>query len=235
MADTVLVPFDLPDPEPLPPTLVDALATPDIVVLGHYALPEGTTAEAARERFEDEAWTALDRATAPLKAAGASVVSRLVFGKDRGAAIDRVAIEEGCDAALDPAPTEGIDRILVPISRVAEFERLPTFVQLLCADSTAEITLLHVVEGDERRAEGERIVRETREGLIEAGFDAEHVTSRVVEDDDHDRVILRTAADCDAVVMYGTSERASDRLFGTLPGRIEREAGSPVVVVRREY
>jgi len=36
MGDTILVPIELPDPDPLSPVLIDDLSSLDVVVLGHY-------------------------------------------------------------------------------------------------------------------------------------------------------------------------------------------------------
>lgn len=235
MADTILVPFELPEPEPLSPVLVSDLASLDIVILGHFQVPEQTPVEAAREHFEDEARETLDALAAPFREAGAAVRTRLVFGKDRAAAIEQVAEEEACAAELDPAPTEGIERILVPLPDVAEFRRLPTFVELLCEDSTQEITLFHVVEGDEGRDRGERIVEETRKGLLEAGFDPSLIDTLVVEGEEHDDEILEVAATYDAVVMYEPEPTLRDHIFGSLADRIAKETGDPVILVNRDY
>jgi len=235
MADTILVPFELPDPEPLSPVLADDISSLDIVLLGHYDVPEQTPRDMAREQFEEEAQAELDDLAAPFRDAGASVRTRLVFGKAREEAIDRVARQENCDAELDPAPTEGVERILVPVPDVAEFSRLPEFVDLLCEDSTTEVTLFHVVEGEEERTEGEEIVEETREGMIEAGFDADLLDTLVVEGDEHDTEIIRVADEYDAVVMYEAEARLGDRIFGSLPDRIAKDTGDPVIVVRRDY
>jgi len=235
MSDTILVPFELPDPEPLSPVLVEDLSSLDIVLLGHYDLPEQTPASSARTQFGEEAQATLEGLAGPFAEAGASVRTRLVFGKDRPAAIDQIAIEEDCAAELDPAPTEGVERILVPLPDVAEFSRLPEFVDILCENSTREITLFHVVEGEENREEGERIVTETREGMVEAGFDPGKVDTLVVEGEEHDAEIIRVAAEYDAVVMYEAESRLRDRIFGTLPDRIADETGDPVIVVRRDY
>lgn len=235
MSDTILVPFELPDPKPLPSILIEDLSSLDIVIMGHYGLPEQTPVSSARDQFEAEAQNTLDGLAQPFLERGASVRTRLVFGKDRPAAIDQVAIEEGCDAELDPAPTESIEKILVPLPDVAEFSRLPEFVDVLCEDTTNRITLFHVVEGEEDRQEGERIVTETREGMIDAGFDAENVDTRLVEGDEHDTEIIRVAAEYNAVVMYEAESRLGDRIFGTLPDRIASETGDPVIIVRRDY
>ena len=235
MADTILVPFELPDPEPLSSVLVDDLSSLDVVLLGHYGLPEQTPAKDARKQFGEEAQATLDDLARPFVEAGAAVETRLVFGKDRAAAIDGVMREEDCAAELTPAPTESIERILVPIPDVAEFDRLPKFVDVFCEDSTAEITLFHVVEGEEERERGEAIVEETRAGLVESGFDSDTVDARTVESDAHDEEILRVADEYGAVVMYEADSDLGDRIFGTLPDRIANETDDPVIVVRRDY
>jgi nucleotide-binding universal stress UspA family protein len=237
MADTILVPLELPDHEPLSPVLVNDVSSLDIVLLGHYELPEQTPVATGREQFEAKAQAELDEIAESFTKAGASVRTRLVFGKDRQATIDRVAVEEDCAAELDPAPTEEIKRILVPIPDVAEFERLPTFVDILCEDTTDEITitLFHVIEGEENRERGERIVEETRDGMIEAGFDPNAIDVRLSNTGGHDKEIIRVAREYDAVVMYEAEPRLGDRIFGTLPDRIRNETGDPVIVVNRDY
>jgi nucleotide-binding universal stress UspA family protein len=235
MVDTVLIPFELPDPDPLSPVLVEDLSAVDVVLMGHYAVPEQTPSEAARDQFEAGAQATLDRLAEPFTEAGVSVTTRLVFGKDRAAAIDTAMIEEDCAAELNPASTEGIERILVPIPDVPEFSRLPEFIDVFCEDATREITLFHVVEGEEDRERGEEIIERTRDGLLEAGFDSTTVDTRLEEGAAHDTAILDAAAEYDAVVMYDAESRLGDRIFGSLPDRIGMETDDPVIVVRRDY
>jgi len=235
MADTILVPLELPDPDPLSPVLIEDLSSLSVVVLGHYDLPEQTPASLAREQFGEAAQATLDEVADAFADAGASVRTRLVFGKDRAAAIRQIATEENCAAELDPAPTEGVERILVPLPDVAEPDRLPTFIRILSEDSTKEITLFHVVEGEERREQAEAIVTETRGRLIAGGFDPEFVGTLVVEGTEHDEEILRVAADYDAVVMYEPVSSLGDRVFGSLADRIADETDDPVILVNRDY
>ncbi len=234
MVDTILVPFELPDPEPVSSVLVADLAPLDIVAMGHFQVPEQTPTEAARDQFEAEAHAELEEVTAPFRERSPSVRTRVVFGKTREAAINRVMLEEDCAAELDPAPTDEIDRILVPIPASAEFTRLPEFIEVLCEDSTREITLFHVAEGEESVESGERILADVYEGLIDAGLDESLVDTRIAEGRSHDEEILTVAADYDAVVMYDAASRIRDRVFGTLPDRIATETGDPVIVVRRD-
>jgi nucleotide-binding universal stress UspA family protein len=235
MAESVLIPFEFPDPEPVSPVLVEDLASLDIVLLGHYDVPEQTPNESAREQFEEGVTEQLEGLAEPFVRAGADVRTRLVFGKDRAAAIDQIAFEEGCAAELDPAPTDRIDRILVPLPDIAEFDRLPRFVDILCEDTTNAITLFHVVEGGEDAERGETVLERTREGLLEAGFDSGAVDTRISDAGSHDDEIIRVASEYDAVVMYEAESRLGDRIFGTLPDRIRDATGDPVIVVRRDY
>mgnify|MGYP006425211979 CR=1 FL=1 len=235
MTDTILVPVELPDPGALSPVLVSDLSSLSVVVLGHYQLPEQTPTNSGREQFEADAEATLQGIAERFSAAGASVRTRLVFGKDRSTAISRVADEEDCVAELVPAPTEGIDRILVPIPDVPEFERLPRFIDALCEDSTQQITVFHAVEDEESRERGESIVGQTRDELVDAGFDTSRVDTRTTVGEAHDDAILRIADEYDAVVMYTAESRLGDRLFGTLPDRIKKRTGDPVITVRRDY
>ena len=235
MGDTILVPFELPDPEPISDVLVESLAPLDIVAMGHFQVPEQTPTEMARDQFEADAQAELDEVAAPFREQSLSVSTRLVFGKTRADAINRVMLEEECAAELDPAPTEGIDRILVPIPASAEFTRLPEFIEVLCEASTQEITLFHVVEGEESIEQGEQILADVHEGLLDAGLDDDLVDTRIVEGHDHDEEILAAAADYDAVVMYDAASRIRDRVFGTLPDRIANQTSDPVIMVRRDY
>lgn len=235
MARKILVPFELPEPEPLSPVLVEALSSLDVVVLGHYNLPEQTPPDAARSEFEAEARATLEALAAPFEAAGADVTTRLVFGRARGKTIDRVALEEDCDAELDPAPTERIERILVPLPTVTSLGRLPDFVRVLAEDGVQAVTLFHVAEGDESTAEGEAMLAEAREAMVAEGFDPERLDTVVVEAEEHDEAILELAADYDAVVMHEADPSLRERIFGTLPDRIAEATSDPVIVVRRDH
>lgn len=234
MAHRILVPFELPDPEPVSRLLIEDLSGMDVVLLGHYGLPEQTPPDAARDQFGADARADLDALAADFEDAGIEVTTRLVFGKDRAKAIDQVAIEEGCDAELDPAPTEGIERILVPLLDTANLDRLSFFVHALVEDTTTEVTLFHVAEGDEPVSEAETMLEEARDALIEGGFDPELVDVAVVESGEHDREILRVAEEYDAVVMSEASPSVTERIFGTLPDRIADRTGDPVIIVRRD-
>ena len=229
----VLVPFELPDATSLSQHLVDELASVDVVVLGHYNLPEQTPSSIASEQFSEDAEAEIEEIATQFREAGADVTTRIVFGKDRSTAIKQVATEENCVAELIPGRTDGMDRILVPIPD-ADIDRLPEFVRLVYDDMTQDVTLLHVAE-DEAIERGKQCLSKARNQLIEAGFEPELVDSKLVEGGSHDSKIKGLASEYDAVVMYEAQSRLGDFLFGSLPKRIANETDDPVLVVRRDY
>lgn len=236
MTHRILVPFELPDGDPISPVLVEDLAGMEIVALGHFNLPEQTPPDAGRAQFGEEAQAELDELAAPFREAGSPVTTRLVFGKDRAGTIDRITVEEECDAELDPAPTDHIERILVPIVDTENIDRMADFIAVLYEDVTTEVTLFHVVEEgtDEEVETVEGMLAEAREDLLDRGYDPDLVDVRCVSAEEHDEAILEKAQAYDAVVMgEAHPEDIRERIFGSLPDRIANRTGDPVVVVRR--
>jgi len=233
MTHRILIPFELPDARPVSRLLIDSLAPMDIVLLGHYGLPEQTPPEAAREEFEDEAQQELDGLAADFTEAGIDVTTRLVFGKDRGKAIDAVADEAGCDAELRPAPTGSIDRVLVPLLDTENLDRLADFVRVLIGESGTEVTLFHVVDAAAETAESEAMLAAARDEMIANGFDAEAVDVAVVEADNRSEAILAQAEAYDAVVIDESHPTVVERIVGELPEMIAQRAVAPVIVVRQ--
>lgn len=237
MTHRILVPFEIPDADPLAQVLVEDLADMEIVALGHFELPEQTPMKAGKVQFEEEARAELEELVAPLREAGASVTTRIVFGKDRAKTIDRVAIEEDCDAELDPAETDRIRRILVPIVDTSNLDRMADFVGALYEDATTEVTLFHVVEpeSEEDPETVGALLADAKERMIESGFEAACLDTESVEAPDHDEAILEWAETADAVVM-GEADPGGirERIFGTLADRIAQRTGDPVIVVRQD-
>lgn len=240
MNHRILVPFELPEAEPISPVLVDDLGCLEVVVLGHFGLPEQTPLDVGRSQFQEEAEEELQSLAEPFEKNGSLVETRLVFGKERAKTIDRIAIEENCDAELDPAPTDGIERILVPLVDTTNLDRLEDFIQTLCEDQIQEITLFHVAENgkedgeDEDPEEVREMLQTAREKMVADGFETDLVDISVVVSDSHDEEILSKAEDYDAVVMgEAHPEDVKEMIFGTLADRIAERTGDPVIIVRR--
>lgn len=240
MAHRILVPFELPDADQLSPELIEDLSSLEVVVLGHFGLPEQAPMDASREQFEDEATTELDALAKPFADTGSLVTTRLVFGKSRGKTIDRIAIEEDCDAELDPAPTDGIERILIPLVDTENLDRLEEFTRALFDENTKEITLFHVAEQGDDDGESEdsekveKMLETARTKMVADGFNPNLIDVCVVVSDNHDDEILAKAEEYDAVVMgEAHPEGVREHIFGTLPDKIADQTGDPVIVVRR--
>ena len=228
----VLVPFELPDHEPVPSALVGKLGAMEVVVLGRFGLPEQTPPAAGREQFGDEAEAELDRIAAGF-ADGASVTTRLVFGKDRAKTIDRVALEEDCDVVLTggEAATDGLDRVLVPLRGEDNLAGVLAFVAELQAATDASLTLYHAREESDRLP-GESLLDDAVAELEGDGVDPDRVERRL-SDGDAMTEIVELGREFDVIVLGETEPSLRERLFDEAPARITAATERPVFVVRQ--
>lgn len=228
----VLVPFSLPDPDPVPTALVEDVTAMEVVVLGNFALPEQTPASVGREQFGDEAQAELDEIAAAF-ADGAAVETRLVFGKDRAKTIDRVALEEDCDVILTGGAAGGaVDSVLVPLRGEDNLAGILAFVAELQAACDATVTLFHAAAEDDRRP-GADLLDDAVAELTAAGVPAERVERRLSTDGDPTSEIAAVGAEYDVVVIGETEPSLRERLFGAAPARITAATDRPVFVVRQ--
>jgi nucleotide-binding universal stress UspA family protein len=230
-AHTVLIPFELPDAEPVPPVVVETLAAMDVVVLGHYGLPEQTPPKAARDQFEAAARSELDELVRPFEDAGVPVTARLVFGKARDKTIDRVALEEECDVILTPGRADTIERLFVPLRGEANFDRILSFVAELLLATDASVTLFHAGEESDRRP-GEEILTDATDRLVETGVDADRISRQLSADGDAERSIVESGDGFDLLVLGETEPSLRDRIFGTVPAQVTADTDDPAFVVR---
>jgi nucleotide-binding universal stress UspA family protein len=227
----VLVPFELPGADPIPPVLVEVLATMDVVALGHYGLPEQTPPTAARDQFETDARAELDELTRPLQDAGASVATRLAFGKARDKVIDRAALAEDCDVILTPGRADAIERLFVPLRGEENFDRILSFVGELLAGTDASVTLFHAGEESDRLP-GEEILADATDRLVEAGIDPGRIDRQLSADEDVGRSIVDLGEAFDLLVLGETEPSLGDRIFGTVPAQVTADTEDPAFVVR---
>jgi nucleotide-binding universal stress UspA family protein len=228
----VLVPFELPDHEPVPSALVEEIAAMEVVVLGHFRLPEQTPPAAGREQFGDGAQAELDRIAEDF-AGGASVTTRLVFGKDRAKTIDRVALAEDCDVVLTGGETAtgGPDRVLVPLRGEDNLAGILAFVAELQAATDASLTLYHATDESDRLP-GESLLDDAVAELERDGVDPERVERRL-SDGDAMTEIVELGHEFDVIVLGETAPSLRERLFDEAPARITAATERPVFVVRQ--
>jgi nucleotide-binding universal stress UspA family protein len=218
----VLVPFGLPDADPFPSVLREALATTEVVALGWYGLPEQTPPGAAREQFERGAREKLADLVRPLENADVPVRTRLVFGGDRQTVIDRVARRDDCDAILTTGQAATLDRLFVALGRESEFERILSFVADLLAAADASVTLFHT---------GERTLADATDRLVERGVDPGRIYQQLSRSTDVEQRVVELEDECDLLVVGEPDPSGASRVLGTgSPGTVDTD--DPALVVR---
>jgi nucleotide-binding universal stress UspA family protein len=227
----VLVPFELPDADRVPPVVVGTLARMEVVALGHYGLPEQTPPSVGRDQFEDEARAELAALARPFEEAGVPVTTRLVFGKARNKTIGRVAIEEDCGVILTPGRAETIESVFVPLRGEANFDRVLSFVAELLAATDATVTLFHTGEESDRRP-GEEILSDAADRLMEAGVDPGRIDRQLSDGEDASRSIVDLGEAFDLLVLGETEPSLRDRILGTVPAQVTAGTDDPAFVVR---
>jgi nucleotide-binding universal stress UspA family protein len=227
----VLVPFELPAADPVSPALVDTLAATEVVLLGHYGLPEQTPPSAGRDQFEADATAELADLAGPFESAGVPVTTRLVFGKAREKTIDRVAIEEGCDVILTPGRAETVERVAVPLRGEVNVDRIISFVGELLSATDASVTLFHTSETSDRSPSDEILANAT-DRLVGVGVAPDRIDRQLSEDDDIGRSIVELGVDFDVLVLGETEPSLRDRILGTVPAQVTADTEDPAFVVR---
>lgn len=233
MAPRLLIPFTLPEASPISRRLVKALSGMDVVLLGHYRLPEQTPPEAARDQFQDEALDQLEALAADFEETGVHVETRLLFGQNLKKAIDQVADEEDCGGVLDPAPVKEIERVFVPVLDTGSIDRLVEFVHAL-TDGSVTVHLGTVVPDGGTVMESEEMLEAARDKFSSAGVDPDTIDTEVSDREDRDAAIVEMASGHDVIVMNEPDPSAAEWILGTLPERIAHEAVLPIVMVRRQ-
>jgi nucleotide-binding universal stress UspA family protein len=228
---SVLVPFELPDADPVPPVLVETLAAMEVVALGHYGLPEQTPPSAGRDQFEPDAAAELADLAEPLGSAGIPVTTRLVFGKARDKTIDRIAIEEGCDVILTPGRVETVERVAVPLRGEENFDRIVSFVGELLSATDASVTLFHTSEASDR-VPGAELLADATDRLVEVGVAPDRISRQLSDDEDVGRSIVELGAAFDLLVLGETEPSLRDRILGTVPAQVTADTADPAFVVR---
>lgn len=230
---SILIDVELPDPAPLPPVLLELLASLRIVLVGWYAVPEQTSPAQARDQFGAEAEAALAQMAQEFEARGATVETHLVFTADEMDTISRISSEEDCDAVLIPAAIEDLHRLLVPIRGLHNAQRIAPVVADLVRDGTTNVTVVHILEEDETEESARAtVLKPMADRMTERGIDAGIVQLETLAADDPGDTIVRLAANYDTVVIGETKPSVREILFGGVSEQIAQSTEVPVIVVR---
>jgi len=232
---SILVDVELPDPEPLSPTLIDVLSPLRVVLLGWFAVPEQTSPAQARDQFGAETQATLDAVARRFEDAGAEVTTRLVFTGDKFDTISRVSVEDTCDAVLIPGAMAELRRVLVPLRGLENASQIAPFVADLCRETTATVTLLHVVREEETEtASREDVLRPAADRMRNHGLDTGLLELDTIASEDPAGTIVDRAGAYDLVVLGETEPSVREILFGTVPERVVQTADVPVIIVRHQ-
>lgn len=232
MTRRIALPLDMTDPEPLPGTLVQALAGTDVLLLGWYA---ADPPPAGSERGRRDRAHLHDQAAALLRA-GADVSVETTDADGTVALHDTLVDREDVDAVYVPGPISTFGRLLVTVRDEDTAEETLELLSAMGLSGIVHLTLLHVAETEGDREAASDMLDRVADRLVDVDREipAASVDTDVIVDDDPAFGIAREAADYDAVVMGETDrEEAYESVFGPVYKRVRDEAAEPVILVKR--
>lgn len=230
----VLVPVDVLGGQTVPTTIIDAIASLPVVVLGYHEIPDQTATDQARTKYEEQARADLDDLQSVFEDAGCDVTTRLVFTHDRFKTFERVAVELHCDGILILNPAPVLDSVLVAIRGDANVEHIARLVATVLAGTTLDVTLFHAVTDDEDREQGVTSLESVAAKLVERGVERDRIETDVVDGRPTD-AILSAAADHDLLFIGESRPSIRKRIFRDRAERIAKRTVDPVLVIRGEY
>jgi len=230
-SQTVLIPVEFPDPDPLPSTFVDGLTSCKVVLLGVYELPPDVDPN-DRQRNEIEAYNTLYTLADQFVQRGGTADVELVMGEAVGDAPTTVAEDRDVDALLVPNPTTTLGRVLVALRREKFREPVTDLVSALDEDVLLHTTLFHVADSEDDTEAGHEMLTTVRDDLVDKGFPRTRVDAEVVVSDDPSFEVSQAMADYDLLVMGETQESPYERVFGKTYESIAEQTKQPIVVVR---
>ncbi|QDG50291.1 universal stress protein [Persicimonas caeni] len=223
----ILVPVELPDPQPFAPWLVDFLGALDVHVLGCYLVKEQTSLEQSRDQFEEEARERLDEVVARFQDTGAQTSSTLVFTHDIVETIDRAEAEIDVDLLIRPSEVGKISNLLAVVTDDLHLERVRQCITALLEESVVPVTLLHVMDEDAESSEREKeslVLDGLKQRLIEHGLDEDRIETRCLHDADPAERTIEFSRDYDVVIMDENEKKLRDQLL--------RQTPIPIIMVR---
>jgi amino acid transporter len=150
----------------------------DVFVLGYRVIPEQTSPQQARERAGEAPKQQLARALDVIPVAEADIESDLAYTSDPVDLLERYAREHHCQAILLPAGIERVERLVLPLSRPAQFGlRLVTVLREL-AETRQRPLLLLLLETEEESHWDDGFESKARALVARAGISRLELTVR---------------------------------------------------------
>lgn len=230
-SQTVLIPIEFPDPNPLPSTFVQGLTSCKVILLGVYELPAETSSD-ERQRREIDAYQSLYTMAASFVREGDTAEIELAMGEDVDDAPTTVAENRDVDALLAPNPITSLGHILIALREKKFKQPITDFVDALNEEVLLHTTLFHVVDTEDDVEAGEQLLAEVSDHLIEEGFSRASLDTEVVVSDDAPWAISQASRNEDLLVMGETQDPTFERVFGKTYEAIAEQTDCPIIVVR---
>lgn len=228
---TVVIPIEFPDPDPLPSTFIDATTSCRVILLGVYELPEDVDDE-RRQQCEIEAKNTLYSLASSFVLEGETAEVELVMGHGLENVPSSFAEERDVDALLVPNPITTLGRILVPIRDEKFAQPVAEFVSALESSGIIHTSLLHITEDEQAVEAGEQFLSDVTETLTAAGFPSTGIDTEVVVSDDPSFAVSTAAEGYDLIVMGETEETGYEPVFGEMYESVADQTDLPIIVVR---
>ena len=231
----VLIPVAVLEGEAVPETIINAIASLPVVILGYHEVPDQTATGQARMKFEEQVRAELDELQDVFEGVGCDVTTRSVFTHDRFKSFERAAIEHHCDGILILNPTPLLESVLVAIRGDDNIEYIARLVAAFLAGTSINVTLFHVITDEVDREQGIANLETTAARLVELDFERSHIDIEVVDDARPTQAIVTAAADHDLLVMGESRPSIRRHIFRDRAERIARRTIDPILVIRGVY
>lgn len=231
----LLVPIDLPDPEPVSPALLASFANVEVVLVGIYVTPEQTPPRSAETQLGDNAQDALDAVVADMTVRGISVESTLVFTHDREETISQAARNYRCHGVVLPGETDtaNMERVLVGLRDARNVESIAAILSDIIETRNVSVELLHVTTKEDDVADRRLMLHGAREVFGEHGLDTSRIDVSVIVAESVPATIGDHAAEADVLVLGETEPTIRDRILGETQTNIVAHTERPIILVRR--
>lgn len=232
---SVLIPVDLSKEgwENLEP--FELLSSTDVVLLGLYPIKDQVSIAQAREQLGEKANKRLKILSGKFASVGIETDNELVFSQDFPDAIDRAAIEKGCNAILTWNQRMVFNRIGVLVKCEHGIDHVINATAWVMIDQDQEMDLVHFTEegiDDESCKKRKSVLESSLEYLSDRGIQRDRLNLRIETVKDPKDAIVDAANEYDALIMGETEQTVASVIFGRLHELVQNESDGPVLIVR---
>ena len=198
-----------------------------LFVLGYRTVPEQTSPQQAREQDDGRGRQQLQQAIDAVPVAEQRIEHDLAYTSDPAKLLGRYAREQHCQAILIHSGIERVDRLVLPLSRPADFGvRLVTVLREL-AETRKRPLLLLLLETEEESHWEDDFEQKARNLVARAGVAGAKLTVRHAKTDDLIEGLTHTLKDTDLVILR--ESEGTDR--HDLLAHLREDITAPALVV----